>query len=260
MNRFFERIKDPMNSSQPRKVTDLSHSTARQLSTYALAASAAGVGMLALTQPAEAEIVYTQVHHVINANQTYKLDLNQDGTPDFELKNVFHTFSGASAGYVQVVPGRNANEIWAANAPGCGTLLSCAAALRKGDSVGPRGAFHPEFPQGERMAQSDIHSYRSGSWLNVTNRYLGLKFVIAGQTHYGWARLTVTAQRFVFTVTLTGYAYETTPNTPILTGATSGPVAESSAVATPASEPMTLAALALGAPGLSLWRRDESAA
>jgi hypothetical protein len=250
-----------MRSSQPRKVTKLSDSTTRQLSTYALAAGAAGVGMLALTQPAEAEIVYTQAHHVINANQSYKLDINQDGTPDFELKNVFNTFSGNSAGYLQVVPGRMANEVWAVpvHAHDCGSEIVCAAALIRGKSVGPQGPFKAAFPGGARMGASDIVSGTSGSWVNVTNRYLGVKFVIAGQTHYGWVRLTVTAQRFVFTETLTGYAYETTPNTPILAGATSGPVAESSAVATPASEPTTLAALALGASGLSMWRRDESA-
>jgi hypothetical protein len=251
-----------MRSSQPRKVKSLSDSTIRQLNTYALAASAAGVGMLVLTQPAEAEIVYTQAHHVINANQTYKLDINQDGTPDFELKNVFNTFSGNSAGYLQVLPGRMANEVWAApvHAHDCGSEIVCAAALIRGKSVGPQGAFKAAFPQGEAMAASDAASSNFGSWLNVTNRYLGLKFVVAGQTHYGWARLTVTGTRFMLTATLTGYAYETTPNTPILAGATSGPVAaESSPSAiTPDSAPMTLAALALGAPGLSIWRRDES--
>ena len=216
--------------------------------------------MLALTQSVEAEVVYTPAHHVINANQTYRLDLNQDGTPDFELKNVFNTFSGNSAGYLQVLPGRNANEVWAAaHAPGCGSEILCAAGLRKGDSVGPTGAFKPDFPGGERMVASDIVSSNSGSWLNVT-RYLGLKFVIEGQTHYGWARLTVTGQRFMITATLTGYAYETTPGKAIFAGATTGSEdAESSAPAsTPSSAPTTLAALALGAPGLSMWRRDES--
>jgi hypothetical protein len=108
---------------------------------------------------------------------------------------------------------------------------------------------------------SDIVSSNSGSWLNVT-RYLGLKFVIAGQTHYGWARLTVSAQRFMVTATLTGYAYETTPGKAIIAGATTGSVdGDSSAPAsTPGSEPATLGVLALGASRLSIWRRDESVA
>jgi len=31
----------------------------------------------------------------------------------------------------------------------------------------------------------------SGPWKNLENRYLGLKFSIAGRTHYGWVRLSV---------------------------------------------------------------------
>jgi hypothetical protein len=260
MNRF--RKDHSMRSSQPRKVNSLSDSTARQLNTYALAATAAGVGMLALTQPVEAEVVYTPAHHVIKAGQTYRLDVNQDGTADFAIKNVFNTFSGNSAGYMRVLPFRNANEVWAAaKAPGCGSEILCAAALPKGESVGPTGAFKPDFPGGEFMGASDAESGQSGSWVNVT-RYLGLKFVIAGQTHYGWARLTVSSQRFVFTATLTGYAYETTPGKAIITGATTGPEdAELSAPASsPSSAPATLGALALGAPRLSSWRREEPVA
>jgi hypothetical protein len=255
MDRF---RKDLMHSSRPRKVTSLSDSTARQLNTYALAASAAGVGVLALTQPAEAKVVYTPAHHVINANQTYRLDLNHDGTPDFELKNFFNTFSGNSAGSLRIVPHTSANEVWAARAPGCGSEALCAAALPKGKGVGPKGSFQLDYPAGELMAASDIHSYRSGSWLNVT-RYLGLKFVIKGKTHYGWARLAVSAQRFVFTATLTGYAYETIPDKPIIAGATKGPEdAERSESSNTPSSLTAVGVLALGAPGLSIWRREES--
>jgi hypothetical protein len=255
-----------MDSSQPREVANLSDSTARQLSTYALAASAAGVGVLALTQPVQAEVVYTPVHHVINAHQTYRLDLNQDGNPDFGLKNVFNTFSGNSAGYVMILPTRNGNEIWSAQPPGCVAAGVCAAALPKGTSVGPNGAFQ-QGRGGEILAVSDVESGQYGSWLNVT-RYLGLKFVINGETHYGWARLTVSSQRFVFTATLTGYAYETVANKSVIAGATTGSEdAKSSASASsPISElssklssaPTTLSLLALGAPGLSMWRREES--
>jgi len=259
MNRF---RKDVTHSSRPRKVTNLSDSTTRQLNTYALAASAAGVGVLALTQPVGAKIVYTPAHHVINANQTYRLDLNHDGTSDFELKNVFNTFSGNSAGYLRILPQTSANEVWAAaRAPGCGSEELCAAALPKGKSVGPKGSFRQDYPDGELMTASDVVSGHSGSWLNVT-RYLGLKFVIKGKTHYGWARLAVSAQRFVVTATLTGYAYETIPGKAIIAAATKGPDdAEPTATfSSHTPEPATLSALALGAPGLSIWRRKESAA
>ena len=102
------------------------------------------------------------------------------------------------------------------------------------------------------------HSSFFGPFANVTNRYLGFKFLIDGQVHYGWARLTVTSY---YGVTLTGYAYETIPNKTILEGHTSGP--EVAGAFTPANLqapgtlPATLGMLARGADGLSIWRRDE---
>jgi hypothetical protein len=250
-----------MHPSRPRKVTNLSGSTTRQLNTYALAATAAGVGVLALTQPVEAKIVFTPAHHVINANQTYRLDLNHDGIADFVLKDFFATNSGDSGGSLNVLPKRSANEVWAAQHCTSGTVRLCAAALPKGAKIGSKGSFRPDYPAGEVMAASDIHGYRTGAWFNVT-RYLGLKFVIKGKTHFGWARLAVSVQHFTFTATLTGYAYETIPGKPIIAGATKGPddAEPTAALSSHTREPATLAALALGAPGLSIWRREDPVA
>jgi len=99
----------------------------------------------------------------------------------------------------------------------------------------------------------------------VNNRYLGVKFEIKGQTHFGWARLNVQVQLpLTITATLTGYAYETIPNKPIMAGKTKGPddvmVGEPDAVRImPPPEPATLGILARGAPALPIWRREESA-
>jgi hypothetical protein len=48
-----------------RRPSQLPESLHKRLNAYALAASAAGVGLLALAQSAEAEIVYTKTHHVV---------------------------------------------------------------------------------------------------------------------------------------------------------------------------------------------------
>ena len=70
-------------STRPSKLSD---SMDRRLNMYALAAGAAGVGVLALTPPSEAKVIYTPAHIVIGAGQTYKLDLNHDGIVDFGLQ------------------------------------------------------------------------------------------------------------------------------------------------------------------------------
>jgi hypothetical protein len=79
-----------MNRSRPRTPATLSESIHRQLNMYAFAAGAAGVSVLALTQSAEAKIIYTQTHVVIGTNHIYELDLNHDGIADFKIDN--HSF------------------------------------------------------------------------------------------------------------------------------------------------------------------------
>jgi hypothetical protein len=86
--------------------------------------------------------------------------------------------------------------------------------------------------------------------------------------HYGWARLSASLEprrQIPGACTLTGYAYETIPGKPIITGKTKGKDDETddrigqanpAALGRPTPKPATLGALALGAPGLSIWRRE----
>jgi hypothetical protein len=66
-------------SRRRRQETTLSHSVHKRLNSYALAASAAGVGALALAQPAEAKIIYTPAHKTLHNGEGFYLDLNHDG-------------------------------------------------------------------------------------------------------------------------------------------------------------------------------------
>lgn len=72
--------------SRPRRTaSNLSDSIHQQLNMYAVMASAAGVGMLALSQPAAAKIVYSSAHKLIESGQTVSLDLNHGGKADFSF-------------------------------------------------------------------------------------------------------------------------------------------------------------------------------
>jgi hypothetical protein len=241
-----------MNRSRPRTPATLSESIHRQLNMYAFAAGAAGVSVLALTQSAEAKIIYTQTHVVIGTNHIYELDLNHDGIADFKIDN--HSFfTDTIVATLSAVPAQANNAV-------VGRQLQIgspyyAYALTRGVAIGPKQPF-----AGGWMAWSD-GANRAGQWVNVRSRYLGLKFRVKGKIHYGWARLNVTVGHSRIAATLTGYAYETIPNRPIRAGATKGTDEEPDAALTmPTSEPATLGALALGAPGLSTWRREESVA
>ena len=55
---------------------EFSESVRQRLDSYALVASAAGVSLLALAQPADAKVVYTAKHHVIGHLGNYdRLDI-----------------------------------------------------------------------------------------------------------------------------------------------------------------------------------------
>jgi len=235
----------------------------RRLNSYALAAGAGGVGILAVTQPAVAKIVYTPTHKVIGLNNKVALDLNHDGKSDFNFQESFFTTTSVGENHsikLSVLPAHK-NEIWGMN--------HHASALAAGVQVGPKG----RFSYAKKTLAVDYYADGTGGsgtcaglWNNVKNRYLGLKFSINGKTHFGWARLNVTCTttfgNHVVTGVLTGYAYETVPNKPIITGKTKGPEESPDnqsrlEAPTPAAR-ATLAALAMGSQGLSIWKREDS--
>jgi hypothetical protein len=259
-------------SSRPLRTADLPKSLHQRLNTYALAAGAAGVSALALAPAADAKIVYTKANIRILANQPFSLDVNHDGVWDFMIR--FNASSSKSWPYSAIHAGitesGSSPNVVVMTQPG---FIGFAAALSPDVPVWKKRRFGSYV---QTLAQCQfIHrtgTYKSsrttatGPWRNVQSRYLGLKFSISGQIHYGWARLNVKLNKKCnFVVTLTGYAYETIPNKLILTGHTKGPndvsIEEPDAALTvPYPEPASLGALALGSPGLSIWKREKPTA
>jgi hypothetical protein len=237
-------------SSHSRTGFELSEAVDHKLNLYALAAGAAGVGLLALAPPAEAKIVYTKTHRVIGLNHLYKLDLNHDGIADFLIQETQTGSTGFKVNRM-AAKSRMANAV----AGYANQSRGYALALKRGTPIGGRRNFVSRGRFGEEMAevqQSDSVFYKYyGPWTNVANRYLGLKFKIHGTTHYGWARLTVVDRGFKLTGTLTGYAYETIPNKAIFAGSTK---------ATEETKSLTLGHLAGGASAVSHWRVKQTVA
>jgi hypothetical protein len=239
---------------------NLSGSFHERLGAYALAAGAAGVSLLALAQPAEGRIVYTHIHRSIGDGDSFRLDLNHDRVVDFTFQNKRYascTPDGGICFYTErlTLDAARGNQV-VYNSSG-------AAALKPGVQIGPKRAFSGGFQLMASIKSFASHKPR-GDWINVKNRYLGVKFKIKGQFHYGWARLSVQALRNPEIIaTLTGFAYETIPNKPIIAGKTADEVSSveqsnPASLATPVREPLMLGLLAMGAPGLSIWRREES--
>jgi hypothetical protein len=247
-------------STGPRKTASLSESVHQRLNMYALAAGAAGVGMLTMAQTAAAKIVYTPAHINLGFDQVTPLDLNHDGIIDFKFYAVYGDSSTGGENSLFVDPWQRQNAIVDGS--------TGASALRPGARVGKGRAF---VAANALMAGEAYRRFRTkhtsffGPWANggkgVKNRYLGLKFFVKGKVHYGWARLNVSGGAGG---TLTGYAYETIPGKSIIAGQTKGPDDDAQPIAatqpSPAPKPATLGMLALGAPGLSIWRREDPVA
>lgn len=241
----------------------LAQSTEERLRLYVLGVSGASVSVLALASPAAAGIVFTPAHVVLTYGD-FSIDLNHDGVTDFLLidngryKTMFTTSCTFCGQYLNV---EGSGEVVARN--------NRVSALVAGAVIGSTDSFQNATRPGLLMASAfnSNFTYRlAGEFANTTHRYLGLKFQIKGETHFGWARLAVVRAGFhVFprvpfvTAVVTGYAYESAPDTPILAGQTKASSSEGSFFSSsPATvEQASLGRLAQGASGLVAWRRRE---
>jgi len=238
----------------------------QQLNMYTLAASVAGVSLLASAQLSEAKVVYTKTHQVVGTNGVYGLDLKHDGRVDFLIQE-WSNF----ASYPLLAKEALGNAV-----QGGGTASHSVAALTHGAWIGPSQRFVKSGYNGEQMAFVAYNTetgsrFSGGAWVNVTNRYLGLQFQIHGKTHYGWARLSVRVKGKTVTATLTGYAYETIAGKRLRAGQETesdvgsddrptwqksiGPTTSVSNAISRVPRSSSLGTLALGAQGLALWRR-----
>ncbi|MFC1668560.1 PEP-CTERM sorting domain-containing protein [Chlamydiota bacterium] len=196
----------------------------KRLLTYSVALGA----IVIAAKATHGAIIYTDLTPdvIIDGGDIYYLDLNDDSTIDFRIAH-------SSATYVStylIILDQNNNKI------AYNTSSSMAAALDASSYPAYFGMSPPI------MADPPDE----GQWIGVTDKYLGLKFQIGANWHYGWARLDVADLGGNCVGTLKDYAYDNTPDTPIHMGATGGVI----------PEPSSIALLALGAAGLA-WQRKK---
>jgi len=203
-------------------------------------------GVVAITQPANASIVYTKVDVTIS-NGILPIDLNQDGKPDFALHNYF---VGTSSSVQAITIKGNPGDSQAAVIGHKDGIFQYASAIPSNYSIG----------SGISKSFQNLKGSRAYIGKGITNRFLGLRFSINGQVHYGWARISTRGNGTtkLRTIRLTGFAYETSPNTTILAG-DRGPSAsakQASLLGSTAATTPSLGLLSLGAVGLGAWRKE----
>jgi hypothetical protein len=239
----------------------------KNLSAYAVAAGSAGVALLACIQPGEAKVVSTKTDIVLPFRGPVQIDINNDGQFDFSLSNVNFQTQTAGAGRrpgapplgsgsfdfgLQLSPQQAGNEGMQIGSH-YGQL--CAAAVPHGVQIGQSRPF-----VAGKLVLSGLSGTSEGrpfcNWSGSNSPFLGVRFLdTQGQTHYGWVRISI---RPDYSTVIKGYAFETTPNTPITAGTLGGPEARLAEPLNPAApQPVLLGYLALGASGLPTWRRDD---
>jgi hypothetical protein len=185
--------------STGRQPSNLNDRLDKRLLAYMASAGAAGVGVLAMTQPANAKVVYTPANRSIVSDS--RLDLNNDGIPDYAFHGPFAICGTCT--YLNVA------------ALKFNKFMSSAHPLAAGVSVGPDGKFRGREEEMIFWCTCSGNPATDGPWLGIQNEYMGFEFNIKGAAHFGWARFSVTDKG---AITLTGYAYETVSLEPIVTG------------------------------------------
>ena len=203
-------------------------------------ASLAGTVTAAIST-VSAQVNYTDLNPdvLVTGNlDSYLLDLNGDLIPDFSFVTLDESLSGTFSGlsYAVDYAGAQLNTTvnqWAGENVITGTGRSASSDfvlvnIPQGSSVGAGNSWG----SGSAILgiNADISIPLLGYSTNVqsgpmigTTGFIGLKFDVGGNTHYGWARVEVTANGEILSIK--DYAYDGTPNTAIVAGETgSGPV------------------------------------
>ena len=186
----------------------------KRLAQYgALTAAIAGVA------DASGQIIWTDINPDEGGpGYLYSLDINNDTTDDFAIRHFNSSTSGGIGNY---------------NILACGPLNSNNAILGY-----DAGNFEYPFAL---SAGEPISAGAAGSWMNVGfqtmnynscaytfsdwcansgDKFLGLRFDLGGNTHYGWAKISVGATAGDWLIK--EYAYNTVADQPILAGQTLG--------------------------------------
>lgn len=223
-----------------------------RLAAYAKAAAAAGVGLLAVAPQASAKVIYTPAHILFTGGKV-PIDLNHDGINDFVL-SIYNFISNGRR--LRVVVGAPQNGVLCSGSSGYPPV-----ALRAGYRIGANdnyGIFDRRGAPAVNVVDTKFGTYVGGPFANAGDRFLGLKFNINGQAHYGWALLRVGAgvigNRSTIRATLLGYAYDTVAGQSIAAGAGAADNEKSEAI----PEAGTLGMLALGWPACRRREQDAS--
>lgn len=178
----------------------------------AMALCFAGAGV------ASGQVVYTDVNPdkvITTPPDSLKIDFNTDGTSEYVIKRF--NWGGNASNPAVIMPPTVGNAIMAT----MGTVIPYVSALANGTAIGAAATTWIENdgvdPQLAKMGLASTYSGQQyGNFNDGQEHYVGCKFNIGGNTHYGWVRVQCVSGGG--SATIKDYAYQSTANTAINAG------------------------------------------
>ena len=179
---------------------------------------------------ANAQIIYTDVipDTTVNTNATlYHLDLNNDGTIDFNI-NYLTQFISQTCGtatdtgtniYLTITP-LGSNKVGTTNVYPSNLLLNSVIdnSSVTWSSTANQNLFVRSWHCSSLMGVPIWVSFIDGNYLGNATGFVPLRLNMNSQNYYGWAQLHIAMQPA--SCTIMDYAYNSVPNQPILAGQT----------------------------------------
>lgn len=195
-------------------------------------------GALITGAAANAQVQYVDLNPDVNVTVAtpFMLDMNNDANIDFGFTVVYIntniSYSGVPANVEGNIAGltiESGNGVMGSQQSflsGQYNVLS-PSLLNTGAPVGPQTTPWSSGGSGLFAYKVDITAFgfplgnfEGGDWRGENDKYMGVRFKIAGNDHYGWIRLSVAAD--ATTMTIKDYAYQQTADCEINTGQQTG--------------------------------------
>lgn len=191
-----------------------------KLRNYSLAAGA----LLAASTSVNAQIHYKDIdpdETLSGPIDSVDIDINEDGVFDYRFYKYSYVSTSTIYRYAIVRPLNGNKFLGSYYSSSIIIPKDLAAGANISSQAGPwaaSGSTTGYYSMGFLAFFSSYSGmqYGYGNFIGKSDKFLGLRFSINNNTHYGWIRLDIPSD--ASTITLKDMAYNTTPNDPILAG------------------------------------------
>lgn len=191
------------------------NNNAKKLAAYSAMAGA----FVAVASNADAQVTYVDItDEEVEIGEIYLMDLDGDGEDDFLFQA---TSSGSAWTFARVFGSVTSSAYAFGNSTNrvvgyAGAILPYGSALETDDPIDGDQDFASTYNVAFLASIYSGNTY--GPFADVDDKFLGVRFDIGGDVHYGWIRMDATVDPV--SMTIKDYAYNATAEAGILAGQT----------------------------------------